>query len=405
MRVSRKACVDRDKAVEVALSMFKEAWVAFAIDRDASTAADRETREDLASAKREAALDKDYGKVKAALLNLLPWLGRLKPSASKGCDYHIVEFNGLSPPPHVEESIRHLKMDKLLGARLAHLRKRDRFCVMEAFCALLAIISARKERHWLEPFGCAEDIEWRVKKKPGCKSKKSARRRDAVRAYIENECKKSSGYFATYLCQSIATIRTTFALRSNALVPASLIICERLTLHDAVGNVHGDDGDAPLFAEARSLEWCTKPGTQFAFQLANLDEEEDPSNRNYRVPVADLQPDSKLRDLLLSRRPVVYLQVVAALAPRDVAKKQGLSEIVKAELTKLMRDAKRRGEAVVMAMGSDKPHTLAQKVYIRKPISDYGLRCGYLRWRASADVPWRRERQYDDRTCLCLQMP
>ena len=30
---------------------------------------------------------------------------------------------------------------------------------------------------------------------------------------------------------------------------------------------------------------------------------------------------------------------------------------------------------------------------------------GYLRWRASADEPWAREKPYSDRTCLGIQMP
>jgi hypothetical protein len=405
IKVGGKARNERDKAIHVALSIFKEAWVAFAIDRDIGNA-DRETREDNAAAKREAALNTDYRKIKAAVLKLLPWIGGLRPGGSKQCEYQVVEFKGQKTPAHLEGRIAHMKMpDKKLAARLLHLRKHPRFHALEAFCALLATISARKERHWLEPFGCLEDIEWRLKKKPGCKSKNSARRREAIREYIETECTRSSGSFATYLVKSSATIRTSFALRNDLLVPASLIIYEHCTLFDALGDPHGEDGDAPLSAEAKSLEWCKKPGTQFAFQDANLEEEEKPSNRNYRMPVKDLQPDAKLRDLLLSKTRCVYLEVVASLAPRDVAKKQGLSEVVKAELTKLMRDAKRRGEAVIMAMGGDEPHTLAQKVYMRKPISDYGLRCGYLRWRASADLPWRREKAYEDRTCLCLQMP
>lgn len=72
---------------------------------------------------------------------------------------------------------------------------------------------------------------------------------------------------------------------------------------------------------------------------------------------------------------------------------------------KLMRDCQRRGEVVVFTLGSDSPLDLFKKVYNRPPISSYGLRCGYIRWRASADEPWAREAKWADRCCMCIQLP
>jgi hypothetical protein len=154
----------------------------------------------------------------------------------------------------------------------------------------------------------------------------------------------------------------------------------------------------------RKRDWLMGAGRQFAFQQANFEEDEENKLLN-RMPVSTLQPDSKLRDLLRSKTLVSQLEVIAALAPREVMKKEGLSEIVKAELANYMRDCKERGEAVVFCLGSTSPHTLAQKVYLRPPIGDYGLKCGYLRWRDSPDVPWATEKNWHDRICLCLQMP
>jgi len=164
------------------------------------------------------------------------------------------------------------------------------------------------------------------------------------------------------------------------------------------------DYNGPLVGEAKSREWCSMAGRQFAFQGARFGVPGRLGSRA-REEVKTIQADAKLRDLLRSRKKVVVLEVVAALAPRQVAKKQGLGEIVKAEIAKVMREAKSRGEAVVFCLGSDSPLTLAEKVYLRQPIGDYGLRCGYLRWRESAGVPWGREKEWDNRVCLCLQMP
>jgi hypothetical protein len=88
-----------------------------------------------------------------------------------------------------------------------------------------------------------------------------------------------------------------------------------------------------------------------------------------------------------------------------VCKKEGFSSIVTAELAMLFRQAKERGEAVVFSLGSEFPHKLAQKVYLRPPLSNWGMRCGCLRWRESEGAKWLREFPWDDRITLGLQMP
>merc|ERR1719181_437779 len=130
-----------------------------------------------------------------------------------------------------------------------------------------------------------------------------------------------NGFFADHLVEPKSTFRTAFACGKHGPVPAALVITKRLPLFDAFANVNDDDDDAPLRAEAKSWDWCRKAGTQFAFQDVNFGEKEGASTvKKCRMAVGDLQPDPKLRALLLSRKPVVFLEVVAALAPRDVAK-------------------------------------------------------------------------------------
>jgi len=326
-----------------------------------------------------------------------------------------MEFQGHQAPEHLEQGREHYmllgarlaqgmpELEKLLGARLACLRKKPSFRALEALCAMMAVLSARKEKSFLELFGTREDIEDKLKKIPSCKSKTSIQRKLEIQKFLENESSYGHGYFAHYTVKPDATLRIAFAPGKLKSTPASLVITERLPLFDCLGSPNDDNADAPLRGLAKTKKWCMQPGTEFAFQVANteMDEEE----RTSRVAAADLEADAKLRELLLSGKHVVYLEVVAALAPRDVSREQGHSAIIKAELTNVMREAKNRGEAVVLALGSDSPHTLAQKVYLRQPISDYGLQCGYLRWRASSELPWAREQSWDNRSCLCLQMP
>jgi len=287
---------------------------------------------------------------------------------------------------------------------LEWLRTEPRGRAWEACCAVMAALSTRAEKSWLEAHDTCSNMEAYLATLPGCRAKKSEKRKLEIRKFLEREAASCRGFFAHYMVSPTTNLRVAFAPGVPRSLPASLVITNRLPLWDALVSL---DGDFPLKGEAKSRAWCMAAGRQFAFQLANIGIPEKPAriSRKARAKGSALQPDAKLRELLRSRKPVVQLEVVAALAPRDVSKEHGLGKIVKDELAAVMREAKKRGEAVIFCLGSDSPHILAEKVYLRKPIDEHGLRCGYLRWRASADVPWARETEWSDRTTLCLQMP
>jgi len=394
-----------DSAVEAARCMFTEAWVAFAIERDSQPGkGDEAEREDYASKASELMVAERYEEMKVALLNLLPWLGPMQPDG-QGKNYQVVEFSGCHPPRHLKKGQD--DSHAVLKAELDWLRSEPRGRAWEACCAVMAALSTRTEKSWLEANDVCPHLEEHLSTLPGCKSKKSAQRKLEICKFLEKEASSVRGFFAHYMVSPTTNLRIAFAPgvpMSMPALPASLVITNRLPLWDALVSL---DGDCPLKGEAKSRTWCMAAGRQFAFQLANIGVPERPAavSRKARAAGSTLQHDAKLLKLLRSKKPVVQLEVVAALAPRDVSKQQGLGEVVKAELAAVMQEAKRRGEAVVFCLGSASPHLLAEKVYLRKPISDNGLRCGYLRWRASADAPWARETEWSDRTTLCLQMP
>jgi hypothetical protein len=269
-------------------------------------------------------------------------------------------------------------------------------------------MAARGEMSWMDSFHISNEMDYKMKKVPGC-SKGTAKRKAWIREFLLNQVQYGVGNFVGYLVDKDASLRVSFVRAPGVPrpIPATLIIGAREPLWDALQ--HQDDNGPVRFSldcqkDHQKREWLMKPGREFAFQLANFDEDEE-DKLKCRAPIQTLQPDPKLRDLLRSKKVVSQLEVIAALAPRDIMKKEGLSDIVKAELAMFMRDAKARKEAVVFCLGSTSPHTLAQKVYLRAPIGDYGLQCGYLRWRDSPELPWARERCWDSRICLCLQMP
>jgi len=427
LRMPARPCVHQDEhagldaAMAKAMSLFSEHFVAFSLNRDAGNA-DEVTREDRACELGEKMADERYEDSKAALLDLLPWVGPLKPATptAQGRSYDVIEFEGKQPPRHIEElkkGGKPLSCDKIQKAQLEWLRTfGDRTRGWEALTAVMCCMAARSEMSWMESFCISSEIQYKVKKVPGCASKGSVKRKAWIRQYLLDQMQYGCGNWVSYLIHHNCTVRVAFAQAQAPGVPrhipVSVLIHARQTLWDALQ--HQDDNGPIKFGkdmqkqdkqtDKRKRDWLMTPGREFAFQLANFEEDEENKLLN-RVSVKTLQPDSKLRTLLRSKQLVSQLEVIAALAPRDLMKKEGLSEIVKAELANFMRDAKARGEAVVFCLGSTSPHMLAQKVYLRPPIGDYGLQCGYLRWRDSPDVPWASEKNWHDRICLCLQMP
>jgi hypothetical protein len=267
--------------------------------------------------------------------------------------------------------------------------------------------------NWIEGFHIDMEMRSRLKRVPGCSStrKTNEKRKAWIRNYIDDNEQYGRGNWIAYAFQGGASIRLSFVPVPGVPrpIPATILIVNRLPLWEALQ--HQDDYGPIRFerkekawTQKEKRQWLMEAGREFAFQVADCDEDEE-DHQKCRERGDTLKPNPKLRELLRSKKPVVQLEVIAALATRDVMKKENLSEIVKAELTTVMREAKHNGEAVVFCLGSSNPHTLAKKVYLRQPIGDYGLQCGYFRWRDSPDLPWARERCWENRICCCLQMP
>jgi hypothetical protein len=378
-----------DDAIGGAMKLFEEAVKAYAVEYD---------RKGEAKANKfaEQLSIKNYEQYRDAILRLMPWIGSREPSA-KGT-YDVVEFQRRHAVYEEAKDLfegRKRQMDSIRGES-----QQNR--AWEALSAVLAAISSREEKVWLEYDDLqTEYLEKMLEKRPGCKAVGSTKRNDAIREIVPQLIQEGEfGAFAESLLDARCIHRVTFAHGPSGPLPATSMTFRRMTLWDALKTM---DDDGPLRGASKRKEWCSKRGTQFALQDLRLDQEF--GSKTERMDAQDLKPDAQLRELLCSEKPVVLLDTLAALAPRDVCKQTGLSAIVKAELALLMQEAKSRGEAVVFHLGGGNSHKLAERVYLRPPIADYGLRCGCLRWRESAKVPWARERGWDWRIRLCLQMP
>jgi hypothetical protein len=381
-----------EKAVEVAMQLLRDGLTAYALEKDLKG----ESSADVFAEKWAA---EHYEEMKSAILGLLPWTGEMKEAPNGS--YDIISFQGRKTPRR--------EMDE---RQLMHFRKEGAQArAWEALCAVLAAISSRKEKIWLEQHDLDDEIADLVKTIPGCKSKTSAKRRQAIRDMIPKLVAEGAGGFAESLIDPRGLHQVTFARRPSGLLPATSMWTRRMPLWDALKSM---DDEGPLRGAAADKEWCHGAGREFVFQDLQFGWEETakarkarscPYSRKERISAKDLKADKQLRDLLRSKKPVILLDTLAALAPRSVFKDENLSKIVTDELHALCRDAKARGEAVVFTLGSDRPHKLAQRVYLRPPLADYGMRCGCFRWRESCEVPWAREFKWDDRITLCLQMP
>jgi hypothetical protein len=159
------------------------------------------------------------------------------------------------------------------------------------------------------------------------------------------------------------------------------------------------DSSGPLQYEPESR----KDRHEYAFQTLNPGHTR--GSRNERQPTDEIKADDALKNLLCSEAPVLIVEAYVALAPREFSRAHNLSEIVRAELALLLRRAKAEGIGVVFQLGGSNPHKLADRAYLKRPFTDNGLRCGYIRWRPSASAPWGREQCWLDRCCLGLQLP
>jgi hypothetical protein len=362
------------------MELFRQALTAYALEKDMRG----EEKADKFATRWAA---DHYEELKDAILALLPWTGEIETAACG--TYDLVKFQGRKTPRR-----------EVCKRTLQHFRAEGQQArAWEALCALIAAISSREEKIWLEHLEVQSELNT-LKTQPMCKSKRSARRQAAIRDMVVTLIEDGAGAFAESLIDPRGTHRVTFARGLAGPIPATSLWTRRMSLWDALKTM---DDEGPLRGAAARKEWCHAAGRQFT--LHDLVMGQKHGSIKERKFAKDLEPDTGLRDLLRSKRPVILLDTLAALAPRDVCKQNGLSSIVTAELATMLREAKARGEAVVFSLGGEFPHKLAERVYLRPPLADYGMRCGCLRWRESADVPWAREFRWDDRITLCLQMP
>lgn len=305
-----------------------------------------------------------YDELCSAVAGLLPWVGgeQTQEENEGVCRYNVVCFAG-------QKAIS--KGGSTLNTRLKMARKASKQgAARDALVAALAALSSRDEQTWLH-------------------------------TYSEEEPR---GFFAHALIDASSRFRISYKLDGPSLRPASLLLTYLVPLQDALGRM---DLGGPL--ERVPKKWGQKSSQELALQ------EIDPAGdrgvvlgtNGERQALSTVRPEPKIKELLNAETPVVMLEIYAALSPRDHARSHSLNQIIKAELVGLLRTAKAEGRAVVFHVCKDDPldpqHTLAEKVYLRPAFTQFGLRCGYLRWRPSPSSPWVQERKKG--LCIGLQMP
>jgi hypothetical protein len=201
-----------------------------------------------------------------------------------------------------------------------------------------------------------------------------------------------------HLLQPVSKYRLAFAIDDSMPRPASLLLTYDVTLCSAFELM---DNNGPLPGSPERWR-CLQ---HFALQELHHAPEGRDGTRYRRQQLRDLRPEQAIRDLVRSDVKVLFLDAFACLAPRSEARARGLGAIVREELAGMLREAKSRGQAVVFMLGGHDCDSLAHKVYLKKPFTDYGLRIGYLRWRDASSNSWDREKQVDSRVCIGLQLP
>jgi hypothetical protein len=412
-----------DEAVGDAIRLFRDSLFPFLTDRYVHG-----KEEEVADERAEKRSSDKCQDLRKAFVALLPWAGKMDkvPDATiAGGGYDVLHFDGHDPPTHLDfynKLVEKNDWDGALEAQLELFRcQGPRSRAWDGLLALSAVMGSRKEKNWLDQNDCNADVEEGLKKLGMFRDKDLKRlkrcpkgmkcRQNAIRTIVREICRiRIYGYFAHYLGSSQHHFRLAVARGVSGHVPASIVITSQLPLWDAL-HFHTEDKEGSPFkgaAKGKSFRlednpWLKEPGRQFAFQEANTDADPD-SALLCRKLASTLEPDPQLKKLLVTSEPVLLLDVVSSLAPRDLAKSEGLSAIVKAEIKNVFEQARSRGQAVLLELGSADPHDLAKKVYL--PLgAQYGLRCGYIRWRDSDEVPWAREGPWADRGCVCLQMP
>lgn len=339
----------------------------------------------------ESAAEQHYDELCGAVERLLTWVDLQDFQTSRASDqpYDFVNFDGQPRP-----SQKRRADDEESEGSSAALQE----SASEALCAALACLASRPEKAWLEAFDGESELTDRRKEFP----------LESVRTSISAVLQRISalrvrpGYFANALGHCQSSFRLSFVRDvAGALRPACLLVTYNLSFRAALAKM---DDDGPL--QGPASDWQSRElGFQDLVPAGACGAVKDSNDGLVRQSTRRLEADVALTRLLKTRKPVVMLDAVAALAPRAQARDHKLSAVVKAELAGLLRDAKARGVAVVFMLGGDNPHVLAEKVYLRPPFTDYGLRCGYLRWREMDTDSWAREKVEEKRVCIGLQMP
>lgn len=390
--------LDLDEAVKRAIAFYKELWILQTIEEECGYPQDEDTREDRSGLACEKWASEHYEAIRTALNALLPWAGGVKP-AGVGADYDVLEIQGEKPAGLKDAyAKRETKAEKQQIRDYRDSSKRSQ--AREALVTVCSALSCRREKLWVEFSECSlVDII----KKSALRRVKSRKMLSLITNFINAEVEKGNWccQFACALVRAESYIRIAFGRDICGSIPASILIVHRMPLWNVFLKM---EDDTPFNGDASKKTWWNHKRRQVAFQELNM-AEKDPDMRNERLPAAALMPDPEIKKLLQSQTQVVYLDILAALSTREASKKYRLSDIVKAELAMLFREAKAKGEAVIFVLAANDPRVLAEKVYLRPPLNEWGLKCGYFRWRASPTEPWAREKEYSNRTTFMLQMP
>lgn len=304
----------------------------------------------------ESKMTKQYDQLWDSVMVLLPWVlnERMMKRRANLRSYNVGQLYGLKPS----------NTKKSLAQLLQHARGESKQgCARDALCAAFSTLASRSEMCWLEAY----DRE-----------------------------KPSRGWFAHSLLDPTAVFRVSLTSELQPR-PVSLIITHQLPISAAFSTM---DARGPFYDCTYNM--CQKRGYEFAMQDITR---APPGVQESRLDPASLVAEPKLRKLLGTKTPVLLLSVYAALAPREHVRKHRLGDIIKAELLECLREAKKRGQAVVFQVGGDEPHVLAEKVYLQPHVKQFGLRIGYLRCRSSSWASWEREKPWKDRPLIGLQLP
>jgi len=325
-----------------------------------------------------------YDKLCCAFMSLLPWTSHEQPPNGMvgKREYDVIQFHGCEVPRRVLRSLSETSTeDELEYAR----QRAPQGGARDALCAVMAALASRKEKCWLEALDSEYTFNERRKEKP------RERRSSTFCAVLEEmHSWRVRGTFAHALVRPKSCFRVSIATDGSTPRPASLL----LTYYMPIAEVFALMDDGGPIRKSKS-KWCHR-----AYALQEIMKTGDG-----RKPAQDLCDEPVFRQLIRSKTPVVFLDSLASLAPRERAREHGLNEIVKAELMTLLQQSKALGQAVIFAVGGDHPHTLAQKVYMQAPFTDLGLRCGYLRWRDSIMQSWAPEKPKEGRVLIGLQLP